>query len=229
MLEQSKPKSLPYIDGLSQMPKKNTSFKIISSPPADATANMATDQRLFEDFEKGLIPATFRIYSWSGPAITFGYRINPANHLDLKKYQKSGYSLARRPTGGGIVFHDSGEITFSAALPRQSRHYPDNFLDAYFFVARIILDFLKSLGRPVKLKSRSFKRKQKFNHHLCFEQAAPFEITLGGRKIVGLAQRRFKNSFCFQGTIKGVKKIRRLGKNYRRRLPRPAQAFGNQS
>ena len=239
-------------------------MKIILDKPADAATNMLRYRRLFEDFEAGKIPPTFRIYSWSQPAVTYGYRFNrgqtPLAHSgekNVENYIKDvcprhfrWRSLALRPTGGGIVFHQPGEITFAVALPRRSPHYADNLLESYFFTSNIILKFLKSLGINAEIKvkkfiSRSFpprlrrdklqresralnlfsvldshfrgndRNNLKFSHQLCFAEAAPHEIILDGKKIVGIAQCRFRNSFCQQGTIQGIKLTQTLISEYK--------------
>lgn len=165
---------------------------------------MAVDTRLFKDFENGKIPPTFRIYSWSQPAVTYGRRINPEKFFNLEELRRSGQTIARRPTGGGIVFHQPGELTFAGALPRKNHFYKDTILDSYFFISKIILNFLKNLGLEVQLDQKNFKKRKKINHHLCFKEAAPFEITLNGKKILGLSQARQARSFCFQGTLKEI-------------------------
>ena len=45
------------------------------------------------------------LYQWDGPSATYGYFIDPSKYLDLNKLRQHHVALARRPTGGGIVFH----------------------------------------------------------------------------------------------------------------------------
>ena len=76
--------------------------------PHSPAWNMAADEALLQN-----APATgtplLRCYAWDRPAVSIGY----VQRLDAAP---EGFAAVRRPTGGGIVYHDY-DFTFSVAFP----------------------------------------------------------------------------------------------------------------
>ena len=57
-----------------------------------------------------------RFFNWQEQkAITFGYA---QRSKSLKEQLEAGYKITRRPSGGGIVYHD-GDLTFSVIFTSQ--------------------------------------------------------------------------------------------------------------
>ena len=74
---------------------------------------MQADLKLFNDFENGLISSTLRIYSWEPKCISLGYGQELDSLLVGDLARKKGWDVVKRPTGGGIVFHNEAEVTYS--------------------------------------------------------------------------------------------------------------------
>lgn len=79
-------------------------WEIFDTGTQSAEENMAIDAELLETLTPKSAPI-LHFYRWEKPSLTYGYFINPAEHLNLDALLRDGVSLARRPTGGGIVFH----------------------------------------------------------------------------------------------------------------------------
>jgi len=164
-------------------------WNILTSPPDTVASNMAIDWQMFADIEAGLIGPTIRVYSWSEPGISIGY------------LQKEGG--VKRPTGGGLVYHDSSEVVYCLVAPNDSALIPTRLTDAYLMITKLICQSLNELGYSVELsKTRDALGLKRSRNQLCFAQAENYEISLNGQKVVGSAQRRTRNAVLQQGTIK---------------------------
>ena len=164
-------------------------WKIVRSPADTVANNMAIDWQMFNDMETGKICPTIRVYTWSEPGVTFGY------------LQKS--EGVRRPTGGGLVYHDPSEVVYCLVAPNDSAIIPVRLTEAYLMITKLICQALNELGYPVELsKTGEALGLKKTRSQLCFAQAENFEIILNGQKIVGSAQRRTRNTVLQQGTVK---------------------------
>ena len=69
-------------------------------------------------------------YSWERPSLTYGYFIDPKKYLNLEELEKDRIALARRPTGGGIIFH-LWDMAFSLLVPKGSSLYHENPIENY--------------------------------------------------------------------------------------------------
>lgn len=88
-------------------------LRIIHTGTSSATENMALDTKYLQALEGDAI---LHLYDWIGLPATYGYFIAPDKYLNLDAVAKYGLSLARRPTGGGIVFH-IWDYAFSFLMP----------------------------------------------------------------------------------------------------------------
>ncbi|MEK6556970.1 MAG: hypothetical protein AABZ14_01540, partial [Candidatus Margulisiibacteriota bacterium] len=80
---------------------------------------MQRDSDLFADAEKGDQQTTLRFYDWDVRSLTYGH--NQKEDV-VSRYMKdhdfpSDMPCVRRPTGGGIVIHEPGGITYSLVVP----------------------------------------------------------------------------------------------------------------
>jgi lipoate-protein ligase A len=133
-----------------------------------------------------------RIYSWDKPCITIGWRQKLAdipNPEDLE--------IAKRPTGGGIVYHQPGEVTYCLVVPLSHPNLPKGILPSCNYLAEGILNALSRSG----VKAQIAGGKPASKSELCFAQPEAYEIVYEGKKIVGNAQRRGKKALLQQGTL----------------------------
>ena len=91
------------------------SWRAIDDGFRDVYLNMALDEAVFTRALAEKIPyPTIRFYGFSNPSVTFGYAQNFSN--DISRYREEGFSVARRITGGGTVYHES-DLTYSLVAP----------------------------------------------------------------------------------------------------------------
>src|SRR5271170_516877 len=90
-------------------------WTVLRSPPMSSWANMERDKELLEGLSQEQKPI-LHFYEWEGDCATYGHFIRPQQWIDLDAAQRLKLNLAKRPTGGGIVFHLS-DLAFSLLLP----------------------------------------------------------------------------------------------------------------
>lgn len=129
-------------------------------------------------------------YEWGGPALTYGYFIDPESFL-----VKNSFQMGRRPTGGGILFH-SIDCAFSLIIPSSHEKLSLNTLENYQLVNGIIKEALNSLGVKVDVLEAGCS-----NLRFCMAKPTVYDLVIEGKKVVGAAQRRSKEGLLHQGSI----------------------------
>lgn len=168
-------------------------WQLIVSPRLSGSANMQADLDLFNDYEAGKIPSILRVYSWKPKCISVGYT--------QKAIEKDGWEVVKRPTGGGIVYHDEGEIAYSVITALDNLILPKGLIPSYKRISEAIVYALKKFGVAAEIHAQKVTAGQQ-RSNLCFEQPMEYEIVVEDKKIVGSAQKRGKKAMLQQGAIK---------------------------
>lgn len=167
---------------------------ILQTPPFDVFSQMAIDEIIACD--KTLENKNFlRFFNWQEQkAITFGYA---QRSKSLKEQFEAGYKITRRPSGGGIVYHD-GDLTFSIIFTSQ-----DKVEDIYKNLHTAIAGELKKYIKQVQTYDQKniFKPVENGQSKSCFANPVLDDLMLDGKKILGGAIRRFGNRILYQGTL----------------------------
>jgi lipoyl(octanoyl) transferase len=171
--------------------------KIIDFEKFNGKYNMDQDTYLFQQFEDGLIGDTLRIYGWERPCISLGYTQDPEKELNTAKCEKFGIEIIKRPTGGGIVFHNEYEVTYSIVCDKDDPRLPKGMVESYKALSTLVVQALRMQGIPAEMSAT----REHSQARLCFTFPASYEITLEGHKIVGSAQKRGKKALLQQGSI----------------------------
>jgi lipoate---protein ligase len=178
------------------------SWKVIDTGINDAKENMRIDAELLHRAEAYAQPI-LHFYDWERPSITHGYFVRPEAFLDLHVVRSLGIDLARRPTGGGIVFH-LWDFAFSAMVPRSCPQFSLNTLENYAFINRAVQKTVqKFLGESTLLEFVRNERRalDAACMHFCMAKPTKFDVVWQEKKIAGAAQRKTKQGFLHQGTI----------------------------
>jgi len=176
-------------------------WRLLLTGPGSAAWNMALDESLLRLAADGG-PHTIRFYSWDVPSLSIG-SFQRVSDLDTDELHRRSIPLVRRPTGGRAVLHDS-EITYSVAAPIPSPHFPSDLMGSYKKIGECFLAGLRRLGLDARLVpvDRKRARSSGYQHNpLCFSSPSWHEVLVGGKKLIGSAQRRLKGSFLQQGSI----------------------------
>jgi lipoate-protein ligase A len=164
--------------------------------------NMALDGALLQAVDEGWSPPTVRFYTWSPPAVSLGRHQALGRAVSLAACRRRGYSLVRRPTGGQAVLH-AEELTYAVVAPLDRRELGRSLLESYAAIGRALCAGCRELGiaAEVALPEETVVRRPDEGHPFCFQAAAPFEVSAGGRKLIGSAQRRERRALLQHGAI----------------------------
>jgi lipoate-protein ligase A len=180
---------------------------------------MDLDRQLFQSLEKGKGEPTVRIYGWKPSCISVGYAQDIEKLVDIERAEELGFDVVQRPTGGGIVFHNEDEVTFSIVGRLDDPELPQGLIPLYLYFSERVVGVLRVVGVKAKISSQGQGLGQGRGQEnpapapwprpgeagrknpLCFANPAEYEITVDGRKIVGMAQRRGRKAFLIQGSI----------------------------
>ncbi len=120
--------------------------------------------------------------------------------LNLDVANKHGLELAKRPTGGGLLFHLT-DFAFSILIPATHPSYSMNTMENYATVNRIVERVVRQfMGLETDLLRKEptcFTQA----HHFCMGKPTKYDVMVGGKKVGGAAQRRTRGGFLHQGTI----------------------------
>ncbi|MBS0653380.1 MAG: hypothetical protein JSR39_07635 [Verrucomicrobia bacterium] len=177
-------------------------WEILDTGIRSAAENMQIDAELLEGAWDKTRPI-LHLYDWEGDCATYGYFVDPGKYLNLDGVKKRNLNLARRPTGGGIVFH-VWDMAFSVVVPSCRPEFSLNTLDNYGFVNRAVLGAVKEFIREhsdLTLIPEDFAAMDLQCQHFCMAKPTKYDLVLEGKKIAGAAQRKTKGGFLHQGTI----------------------------
>jgi len=180
---------------------------IVDEEPRSGAANMALDQAVAEACAAGACPPTVRFYRWRPPAVSLG-RHQAASEVDMEAALERGYEVVRRPTGGRAILH-TDELTYSVAASADEPRVQGSIMDAYLRLSNALLVGLRSLGLEAD-KAPGDVRAGPDVSAACFEVPSAYEITAGGRKLLGSAQSRRAGYVLQHGSLPLVGDVGRL-------------------
>jgi lipoate---protein ligase len=180
--------------GIIVVMNKNVKWKVIDTGISSPEKNMQIDVELLDNLE---IP-TLHLYEWKGDCATYGHFTKPENFLNMDAVKKRGLNLAKRPTGGGIIFH-LWDFAFSILVPADHPAFSRNVLDNYAYVNNIVIRALKKEG--CDLLSQEQQPQDEQCRYFCMAKPTRYDVMLGEKKVGGAAQRCTKKGFLHQGTI----------------------------
>ena len=175
-------------------------FRLIRSHPGSAAYNMALDEMIFHQYMADGVPV-FRIYGWDTPSFTYGVSQSPESEIDMARCGADGIQIAKRMTGGGLLFHND-EITYSLVLDKADIGEPDNVFISYRKICAFLISFYGSLGLKASfaLEAGDFKDRRA-PHQLCSASREKYDIIINGKKIGGNAQKRKRKAVFQHGSI----------------------------
>ncbi len=167
---------------------------------------------------------TLRFYNWTpGPAVTFGYAQFISEVRRTLQERDFSAEYARRPTGGGVVFHED-DLTFSLVFSSQERP-----TEIYKKLHAFILKELVAQGQSGKifdmhLPAAAYAPSVGHAANACFVRPVENDLlSASGQKMLGGAIRRFGNTVLYQGSLQlpGA----RTNPHYKRALLNAVRAF----
>jgi lipoate-protein ligase A len=176
-------------------------WRLLITEPTDGATNMAIDEALWRSLQAGAAPPTLRFFAWAPPTVSVGYGQPLDRHVDLERCRALGVGIVRRPTGGSAIYHDGPEreLTYSVTATAPDLGIGPDLLETYRWIGAALLRGLRTLGAPVALVPE--RPPDGPVPAFCFARTGVFEIEVGGKKLVGSAQRRQGDSFLQHGAV----------------------------
>ncbi|HEX7502630.1 MAG TPA: biotin/lipoate A/B protein ligase family protein [Acidobacteriota bacterium] len=173
-------------------------FLLHEPEPLPAAENMARDEYLFDlchEKKCGFL----RLYAWKKPTFSIGVSQKAGRALNLDFIRGRDCEYVRRLTGGKAVLHHR-EITYAVASSEDIFFKEHDLHQSYMLISRILVQAIRSLGVDAVLSKGSAAELSR-SHNPCFSFPTPHEIEVGGKKIVGSAQKRDRQALLQHGSI----------------------------
>jgi len=181
---------------------------LLDDEASTAAENMARDEFLLERAGRTGGAPVLRLYSFDPSAVSIGYHQDPAVALDLAALGRDGIDLVRRITGGRALLHD-GELTYAVCAPVGMSAFGAGLAGTFLAISNALTAALRALGvdaavvggRPAPCIGGHAGPTGDAFAQPCLVSVSRYEITAGGRKIAGSAQRRTRGAFLQHGSI----------------------------
>jgi len=176
-------------------------WRLLVTEPVDGATNMAIDEALWRGRQTGGVPPTLRFFAWDPPTVSLGYGQALDDAVSVEMCRRLGVGIVRRPTGGSAIYHDGPEreLTYSVVATNEDLGVTADVLEAYRWISRALATGLRALGVPADIVAAP--RVKGPAPAFCFARTGRYEIEIGGRKLVGSAQRRTAGAYLQQGSI----------------------------
>lgn len=175
-------------------------WRLIRSAPGVGAWNMAIDEAILESVANKETPPTLRLYNWEPPCLSLGYA-QPVGDVDLDALKNKSWHLVRRPTGGRAILH-TDELTYAVIAPLEEPRVAGGVLQSYCRLAQALLLGLHLLGLPAQAKKEhNHPTGIRMDGPVCFEAPSNYEITVGGKKLIGSAQARRREGVLQHGAL----------------------------
>ena len=146
----------------------------IETHSTDPTWNLALEEYCLKE----LVKFERILMLWQNDnAIIIGRYQNAESEINLESARKLNTKIVRRPSGGGAVYHDMGNLNYTFIYPIDGLHRQD--ISVY---AEPMVKALNKIGVPAEIKGRN-------------------DLLLDGKKISGTAQRIQKGRLMHHGTL----------------------------
>ncbi len=118
--------------------------------------------------------------------------------VDGRAAAGAGVDVVRRRSGGGaVLLEPGGAVWVDVVIPRDDRLWSDDVGRAFAWLGDVWAGALEDLGVEAEVH-RGGLCTTPWSRLACFGGLGPGELTVAGRKVVGLAQRRTRSAARFQ-------------------------------
>lgn len=172
-------------------------WRLIYDEALPGARNMAVDEAILGAVSAGEAAPTLRLYAWQPFCLSLGYGQRMSD-VDIQRLHAHSWEVVRRPTGGKAILHGD-ELTYSVSLPIDHPLAQGDVVSSYRRISEALMAALQKLGLQPQSEAQA-----KGNQGLgavCFEVPSHYEITTGGRKLIGSAQVRRKLGVLQHGTL----------------------------
>ncbi len=177
-------------------------WRLLVTEPLDGAGNMALDEAILHARIREIAPPTLRFFAWEPPTVSLGYGQRLDAAINVEACRQLGVGLVRRPTGGSAIYHDTleREVTYSVVARAGDFEGSADLLETYRWIGAGLTAGLRRLGvtaEMVPVKPSDPSAMPVF----CFARTGSYEVEVGGKKLVGSAQRRQGGAFLQHGSV----------------------------
>jgi lipoate-protein ligase A len=157
--------------------------------------------RLLDDSAAGARPGAtrlIRILRVDRPALVLGSG-QPDADVDAAAAATAGVDVVRRRTGGGAVLVTADSVLWlDLIIPVGDALWMADVRQATWWVGETWAAALKAVGAGSARVWKGGMRASAWSRRVCFAGLGPGEVCVGGRKVVGISQRRTSHAVLFQ-------------------------------
>lgn len=145
--------------------------------------NIAFEEAYLDECERGVAGPLLRFWHAQSHFVVMGHSCRVSDDVKESACQSMGVPLLRRSSGGGTVLQGPGALSYALILPIPERGQLSRIDAANRYILERHREVLQPLvDAPLAVQGYS-------------------DLTMGGRKVAGNAQRRKKRFFLFHGTF----------------------------
>jgi lipoate-protein ligase A len=132
------------------------------------------------------------------PALVLG-SAQAASHVDAAACARLDVEIVRRHSGGGAVLLWPDEVAwFDIEIPRSHARWDADIARAAWWVGEMVAE---AIGDSTLEVHRSGLVRSGWSSVVCFAGMGPGELSRGGRKVLGLSQRRTRSAIRYQCAV----------------------------
>lgn len=178
-----------------------TAWTLIEQGPLLGEENMLRDREALESQrDPGALPVV-RLYRWSEPTLSYG-RLQSQETAQAMAAALGARAVVQRPTGGGMVFHDS-DLSFSVVWRRDHSGLPPCVKNVYRLFHEAIAHEFRAQGMDVLL--HQVEGPKRTPPGACYQDFSQDDILWKGQKLVGGALRVTSWGRLYQGNFKELR------------------------
>jgi lipoate-protein ligase A len=189
--------SLDRISPCERYSVKPSAWDLSLDGPISGEENMKRDWKAFESQQDPHSVPAVRLYRWGEPTVSYG-RLQSRESAEAFA-AGFGARVVQRPTGGGMVFHQS-DLSFSIVWRRDHPALPPCIKNVYRLFHEAIANEFRSLGMDVFLHQTEGPRRT--FPGACYQEFSQDDILWNGQKWVGGALRVTSWGRLYQGNVK---------------------------
>lgn len=175
-----------------------TTWRLLNTASADGATNMAIDEAILTAVAEGRSLPTLRFFAWEPPCLSIGYN-QAMGEVDITRCRREGVDFVRRPTGGRAILH-TDELTYSIVAPQDEPRVVGGVVESYRRLSAGLVKGLRLLGVDV-VQAEAGHGQDTDVSAACFDAPSAYEVTAGGKKLVGSAQVRRKGAVLQHGSL----------------------------
>lgn len=131
------------------------------------------------------------------------------SEVDTERAQTAGVRIVKRHAGGTAVYAAPGVLGLDAALPAGHPLAVTDVVESYRWLGEVWVEATRALGAQSRLatigEARSKAREERPYSEIirlaCFGSLSPYEVVVGTKKLVGLAQVRRRGGVLLQAGL----------------------------